>query len=163
MNLATAKMGDVIKDFQTSDAPQFAGKSKEKRREMAIAAKLSADRKPTMESMKFSQYLKLIENAEVEIIDLGEAMIGYSDFMDKIAMHRKAGNRVVDYKYDNNKAHLTVVGKDNVARKTIHTASGTKMENLGNVKGDDDDEPSEKRGRGRPKGSKSGASGPRIK
>ena len=44
MNLAKASMGDVIKDFQASDAPQFAGKSKEKRREMAIAAKLEADR-----------------------------------------------------------------------------------------------------------------------
>ena len=35
-------MGDVIKDFQKSDAPQFKGKSKKKKREMAIAAKLSA-------------------------------------------------------------------------------------------------------------------------
>jgi hypothetical protein len=35
-------MGDVISDFEKSDAPQFAGKSKEKRREMAIAAKMSA-------------------------------------------------------------------------------------------------------------------------
>tara|TARA_B100002019_G_C21265211_1_gene599046 strand:- start:2298 stop:2906 length:609 start_codon:yes stop_codon:yes gene_type:complete len=36
-------MGDYIDDFQKSDAPQFKGKSKEKRKEMAIAAKLSAD------------------------------------------------------------------------------------------------------------------------
>ena len=36
-------MGDYIDDFQKSDAPQFQGKSKEKRKEMAIAAKLSAD------------------------------------------------------------------------------------------------------------------------
>ena len=36
-------MGDVIKDFYNSDAPQFKGKSKKKRREMAIAAKLSAE------------------------------------------------------------------------------------------------------------------------
>ena len=35
-------MGDVIKDFYKSDAPQFKGKSKAKRRQMAIAAKLSA-------------------------------------------------------------------------------------------------------------------------
>ena len=34
-------MGDVIDDFQQSDAPQFKGKSQEKRRQMAIAAKLS--------------------------------------------------------------------------------------------------------------------------
>ena len=37
------EMGEVIKDFQKSDAPQFKGKSKEKRREMAIAAKLSKE------------------------------------------------------------------------------------------------------------------------
>jgi len=34
----------VIKDFYKSDAPQFRGRSKEKRREMAIAAKLTAER-----------------------------------------------------------------------------------------------------------------------
>ena len=43
INLAKAKMGDVIKDFKGSDAPQFKGKSDEKKREMAIAAKLQAD------------------------------------------------------------------------------------------------------------------------
>ena len=31
-----ADMGDYIKDFQKSDAPQFKGKSKEKRKDMAI-------------------------------------------------------------------------------------------------------------------------------
>jgi hypothetical protein len=36
--------GDYIKDFQKSDAPQFKGKSKEKRKEMAIAAYLDARR-----------------------------------------------------------------------------------------------------------------------
>ena len=35
-------MGDWIKDFYDSDAPQFKGKSKAKRRQMAVAAKLSA-------------------------------------------------------------------------------------------------------------------------
>ena len=36
-------MGDYIKDFYKSDAPQFKGKSKKKRRQMAIVAKLNAD------------------------------------------------------------------------------------------------------------------------
>ena len=44
LNIAKTKMGDVIKDFQDSDAPQFQGKTAEKRRQMAIAAKLEADR-----------------------------------------------------------------------------------------------------------------------
>jgi dephospho-CoA kinase len=35
-------MGDVIKDFRQSDAPQFKGKSKQKRTQMAIAAKLQS-------------------------------------------------------------------------------------------------------------------------
>ena len=37
-------MGTWIKDFQHSDAPQFKGKSDKKKREMAIAAKLAAQR-----------------------------------------------------------------------------------------------------------------------
>jgi len=44
IDLEKAKMGDVIKDFYKSKAPQFKGKSMEKRREMAIAAKLGAER-----------------------------------------------------------------------------------------------------------------------
>lgn len=43
-------MGKVIADFEKSDAPQFEGKSKEKRREMAIAAKMAMD-----ESLKGNQ------------------------------------------------------------------------------------------------------------
>ena len=35
-------MGAWIDDFQKSDAPQFKGKNKEERREMAIAAYLDA-------------------------------------------------------------------------------------------------------------------------
>ena len=46
INLKKADMGDVVKDFYKSDAPQFKGKSKEKRRQMAIAAKLEAERGP---------------------------------------------------------------------------------------------------------------------
>ena len=44
LNLKKADMGDVVKDFYKSDAPKFKGKSKEKRRQMAIAAKLTAER-----------------------------------------------------------------------------------------------------------------------
>jgi hypothetical protein len=44
LNLRKAKMRDVIADFYMSDAPQFKGKTKKKRRQMAIAAKLAAER-----------------------------------------------------------------------------------------------------------------------
>ena len=45
IDIEKASMGAVIKDFQNSDAPQFKGKSDKKRREMAIAAKLSKEEK----------------------------------------------------------------------------------------------------------------------
>ena len=45
-------MGDVITDFYRSDAPQFKGKSKKKRREMAIAAKLDAGGKGVSEDLR---------------------------------------------------------------------------------------------------------------
>ncbi len=65
MNFATAKMGDVIKDFEKSDAPQFAGKSKEKRRQMAVAAKLGAEREAGMredaEMPSFADFLREYE------------------------------------------------------------------------------------------------------
>ena len=38
-------VGDYVKDFQKSDAPQFKGKSKKKRQQMAVAAYLSAKEK----------------------------------------------------------------------------------------------------------------------
>jgi hypothetical protein len=41
---AKTPMGTYIKDFKKSDAPQFKGKSASKRRVMAIAAKLTAER-----------------------------------------------------------------------------------------------------------------------
>jgi len=43
VDMKEADMGDVIRDFEKSDAPQFKGKSKSKRREMAIAAKLASE------------------------------------------------------------------------------------------------------------------------
>jgi len=39
-----AETEDYIEDFEKSDAPQFKGKSKEKKRQMAIAAAMSAKR-----------------------------------------------------------------------------------------------------------------------
>ena len=52
MDLAKADMGDVIKDFKKSDAPQFKGKSDKKKREMAIAAKLGAEKEDMKEEDK---------------------------------------------------------------------------------------------------------------
>ena len=44
-----------IKDFQKSDAPQFKGKSKEQRRDQAVAAYLSAKRGPLKKEGAFTK------------------------------------------------------------------------------------------------------------
>ena len=43
IDIKKADMGEVIKDFRKSDAPQFKGKSDKKKQQMAIAAKLSTE------------------------------------------------------------------------------------------------------------------------
>ena len=54
LDMKKADMGDVIDDFYKSDAPQFKGKSKKKRREMAIAAKLNTEALSVVDQMKAS-------------------------------------------------------------------------------------------------------------
>jgi len=126
MDMKKADMGDVIKDFQKSDAPQFAGKSKEKRREMAIAAKLEADRgtrKEETEVLSYKQFMTALD--EIKMADLPS---------------RKVTGRGYGTEYYKKEAEKDEQGFD--AK---------------------DDNQSQKRGRGRPAGAKSGARGPRIK
>ena len=59
LDMKKSDMGEVIKDFRKSDAPQFKGKSKEKRREMAIAAKLSAERGPQNEGLSIDDQMRI--------------------------------------------------------------------------------------------------------
>jgi hypothetical protein len=126
IDLGKAKMGDVIKDFQASDAPQFAGKSKEKRREMAIAAKLEADRGTRKEETEMLSYKEFISTLdEIKMADL--------------PTRRVAGTYGTEYyKKEREKDEQGFDAKD-------------------------DNQSTEKRGRGRPAGAKSGARGPRIK
>jgi hypothetical protein len=157
MDLSAADMGDVVKDFQKSDAPQFAGKSDKKRQQMAVAAKLEADRQSMKEEFQgFSSFLKIHEDIAEETIN--EGMISYGDFNNMMAAQKKAGNRILDYKHGEKSAHYVVVDKEGTKRKVTYTETGKKMENMG---GSTDKEkpatPAEKRGRGRPKGSASGA------
>lgn len=58
-------MGDVIRDFEKSDAPQFEGKSMEKRRQMAIAAKMAMN-----EALKGNQHkIDANKNGKVDAQD----------------------------------------------------------------------------------------------
>ena len=85
INMAKAKMGDVIKDFKDSDAPQFKGKSDEKRRQMAIAAKLSNEEIELDEKFQVHYYNKK-----------GEHVNSSSIFGDKVKAdaHAKRGNSI---------------------------------------------------------------------
>ena len=61
---ASDDMGDWIDDFYKSDAPQFKGKSKEKRRQMAIAAKLAVDE--SLEEAAAPRWKKAGPNGEIQ-------------------------------------------------------------------------------------------------
>ncbi len=67
---AKTPMGTYIKDFQKSDAPQFKGKSQEKRRAMAIAAKLTAERggKPLRKEERLQNNLTDISESHQRIM-----------------------------------------------------------------------------------------------
>lgn len=58
-------MGEVIKDFQDSDDPRFDGKSKAKRRQMAIAAKLATEsyilREETVTKSQMAAFEKFVD------------------------------------------------------------------------------------------------------
>lgn len=58
LDIKKSGMGDVIKDFSKSDAPQFKGKSAAKRRQMAIAAKLSNEETEMSEQEQLDELSK---------------------------------------------------------------------------------------------------------
>jgi len=84
-----------IKDFQESTAPQFKGKSKEKRKEMAIAAWSSARKEKGLdESLSDEEFDKTLAN-------LLDTRLG-DDLLDAIEKHDKKGiERIIDVEIDN--------------------------------------------------------------
>ena len=59
-------IGAWIKDFQKSDAPQFKGKDKEERRDMAVAAYLSAKRGPLKDEQVRQEAMTAQQKAELD-------------------------------------------------------------------------------------------------
>ena len=106
INMDKASMGTVIKDFQKSDAPQFKGKSQDKRRAMAIAAKLTAERggKPLNKEEKLANLLgdlteshqrtmlavfdKLNESNQKKFLEACETPEGVESMLDFSISHR---------------------------------------------------------------------------
>ena len=138
LDMKKASMGQVIDDFADSNAPQFRGKSGEKRRQMAIAAKLKGERTVKEETINsFKSYLEE---------DLDEAAW--------------PGTPEYKAKYGNSTSRGKVGSQSHGAKGTSTvTATGVKHErNYEKAeKETGETEKQEKRGRGRPKGSASGA------
>ena len=106
LNMDKASMGDVITDFKDSNAPQFKGKSQDKRRAMAIAAKLTAERggKPLRKEEKLADLLgdltethrrtmlsvfdKLNESNQKKFLEACETPEGVDSMLDFSISHR---------------------------------------------------------------------------
>jgi hypothetical protein len=106
LNMDKASMGDVITDFKDSNAPQFKGKSQDKRRTMAIAAKLTAERggKPLRKEEKLADLLgdlieshrrtmlsvfdKLNESNQKKFLEACETPEGVDSMLDFSISHR---------------------------------------------------------------------------
>jgi hypothetical protein len=106
LDMDKASMGDVITDFKDSNAPQFKGKSQDKRRAMAIAAKLSAERggKPLRKEEKLADLLgdltethrrtmlsvfdKLNEDNQKKFLEACETPGGVESMLDFSISHR---------------------------------------------------------------------------
>ena len=75
IDIAKADMGDVVKDFRKSDAPQFKGKSDKKKQQMAVAAKLATEE--TEEEKKKRELLaKTKEHDDKQSGKMAEAYYG---------------------------------------------------------------------------------------
>lgn len=181
-----AKYGDKAKSVMYATATKMAMKEAKDEEEDEKDEVSTADKKVGKDGRKYSAHkivfnkgeedgkhvteeLAMIEDAlNEEITYFIEAMIDYSDFQGKLDSYKKAGIRVVDYKHGSDKAHIITIDKEGVKRKINFKPTGVSMQNLGKHEGEDtddegskvkkgDNQPAVKRGRGRPKGSASGA------
>ena len=72
--------GKWISDFVKSDNPKFAGKSPEKRKQMALAAYYAAQKK---ESTDYESFLVLDEATQGDIVKMGAKEIKHANMKDK--------------------------------------------------------------------------------
>lgn len=184
---ADAKAEDWIHDFVHSDAPQFSGKSKKERIKMALGAyyntKNKKDGSGVNESAKKYAGLEkedkkglptaLVKKSEKAVE--GDTVEGWDHPHDAVKKesYDEEGNLISmpkSFKEFMEGMTATKVAP-NVTRYTGGSYGNAKGAKYGNTdydhedldKKDDEGQEQQKRGRGRPAGSKSGARGPRIK
>ena len=156
MNLSKATMGDVIKDFKKSDAPQFAGKSDEKRRQMAIAAKLQADREAKKEEKEVTSFSGFVEALKGNQHKIDKNKNGKIDSQDFKMLRKEETEQVEENAFDwKSKKSEPSSGRYDIKRENGRTIVTRKYNpDTGHSTGTDDEPNAPKRGRGRPAGSK---------
>ena len=156
MNLSKATMGDVIKDFKKSDAPQFAGKSDEKRRQMAIAAKLQADREAKKEEKEVTSFSGFVEALKGNQHKIDKNKNGKIDSQDFKMLRKEETEQVDENAFDwKSKKSEPSSGRYDIKRENGRTIVTRKYNpDTGHSTGTDDEPNAPKRGRGRPAGSK---------
>ena len=77
---ASDEAGKWIGDFVKSDNPKFAGKSPEKRKQMALAAYYAAQKK---ESTDYESFIELDEEVQKDIVKMGAKEIKHANVKDK--------------------------------------------------------------------------------
>lgn len=151
-----ASAGDYIKDFVHSDNPKFAGKSKEKRKQMALAAYYAKQRNEEAECDD--------EDEKEDKKEMKEASCGkktFREFVEEVQQIAELDiNLIKSLQKDAKKKPMN---KDPESERNAHKKYGYRSDDN---EDDDDDEDApkkkpaptgEKRGRGRPKGSTSAA------
>jgi|10_taG_2_1085330.scaffolds.fasta_scaffold07140_2 hypothetical protein len=83
VNLKKDDMGDVVTDFYKSDAPQFKGKSKKKRRQMAIAAKLNAEESTEIHDADGNLYATVIDIIKPVTMKVPEPCVRWQELTEK--------------------------------------------------------------------------------
>lgn len=139
---ASDKMGDWVKDFQDSDAPQFKGKSKEKKRQMAVAAKLGAEREAGMreeveldEAKEHPAYKELMDlakklnNRDTRAIQVLAGKISNFTSTGNRGMMKDMANAMKALDDDSHAAVMKIMNKhDKALAKSIHAKMGMKEE-----------------------------------
>lgn len=106
--------GEIIKDFQDSDDPKFAGKSKEERRRMALGAYYSKHpEKSNKTNEDVQSALEYFRNGDTEA---GNAAI-HDALMDKVAA------RLEDMKVDIARQHFNLSNESVELEEAVHMAS----------------------------------------
>ncbi|MAE55820.1 MAG: hypothetical protein CMK23_07470 [Porticoccaceae bacterium] len=135
MNMKKADMGDVIDDFYQSDAPQFQGKSKAKRRQMAIAAKLQANEEEKqhyklstvsegIDQKVLTQFKTMIKDGEEDSVRL--LLQGMPKHTKKMYMSR-LGIKESDKVDGRTKAFRETINRLNMTKKEVVEAAKHEM------------------------------------